>query len=246
MSISSRYRVGYTNNPTLPISVFEPRRRRSDIPLLYIHGLGAGAVSTYPLLEWLGAVDTGIVGVAANLSADLAGWGRDSDGLAVDDVIAWAAANYGTRTDQVGIIAGSMGGLTFANWAKTHLDQVAAAAMAIPAIDLAGVRQRDLDDLHLGLAASIEAAYGGLAGYEAALPTHSPALDPAAVAPIADRIRIWATENDNVCAIEEAEDYTAANGIELTTVADLGHTGPTGGGYYQEIIDWLAPRIWWG
>ncbi len=246
MSVASTRKLGYTDNPTLPVAVFEPRSRRTDIPLIFIPGLGAGADATYPQLEWLGTVDTGIVGVSADLSADKAGWGRDSDNLAVDDVIAWAAANHGTRTDQVAFDAGSMGGLTILNWAKTHMDQVAAIALAIPAIDLAGVRQRDLDDLHLGIAASIEAAYGGFAGYTAALPTHSPALQPTALSPIAGRIRGWYASNDNVCAASEIEAWATANGAEITNVGAIGHTSPTDGGYHQSIIDWLAPRCWWG
>lgn len=243
MSVSTTWRLGYTDHPTLPIAVFEPTRRRTQIPLLFLPGLAGGADDPFPLLEFLNAVDTGIVGVCANLSATGNGWGNDAERDAVVDVVAWTAANYGTRTDKVALMAESMGGLTALNYAAAHLEQIAAVALAIPAINLQDIHDRDVIP---GIATSIETAYGGLAGYLAALPTHNPAVNAAAVAPIVHLTKAWYSQTDAICLPAETEAWSAANGVEIIDFGPEGHTNPTDAGYFQELVDHVAPLCWWG
>lgn len=243
LSIASELRTGYTDNPTLLVSVWQPKVRVSNIPLLFLPGAGGGADDVYGLLEFQEVVAAGFVGVCANLSELGQGWGNPTERAAIPKVLSWLATNYGTSSTQFAVIAGSMGGLTWLNWAPSVVARVVAAAMVIPAIDVEAIRQNDLDNLHIGLAASIETAWGGLAGFRAALPGANPARNPAAYRPLASITRIWATGNDNVCAFSDAQAFAAATGVSLVNPGNLGHLSPTGGLYWPEVTEWLLERL---
>lgn len=248
-SFSVRLLTGYTSNPTLLVSVWLPRKRVSDIPVIFLPGAGGGADDVYGLREWEGVISAGFVGGCANLSALGQGWGNPTERAAALNLISWLGSTFGTRTDQVGLMAGSMGGLTAGNLIQAGANgglpasKIAANVMIIPALDLLDVRQRDIDTLHLGLDASIEAAWGGLAGLRAALPGASPGNNPAAARDAADVTRIWAAPNDNVCSWDVIQRYATGAGITVVNVGNIGHVSGTGGGYWPEIVEWMEATL---
>lgn len=240
MGWSVTWRPGYTGHTTLPVSVWEPKRRTTDIPLVFVPGLGAGADDVYTQLEWLRVVDAGVVGIAANLSTNGDGWGNLTERAALEALIAWAGTNYGTRTDQVGFFGGSMGGFTINTFVAAHPTVARVVAMEIPAVDLQAVHDRNI----LGTGASIEGAFGGLAGYLAALPVFNPARHPGTFAPAAGVTKIWSAFNDNIAPYNEALAWAHGAGItEFVNVGNIGHTGGTDANYWPDVVDWLIPRL---
>lgn len=239
---ASSLRPEYTGQ-TLPITIFEPTVRVSDIPVIFLPGLGGSAESAHGMLDFLGIVRKGFVGICASLSATGQGWGNTVERAAVLNALDYSHTVYGTDPVNFAVIAHSMGGFTHLNLAPTVQDRLLAAALVIPAISLEDVRQRDLDTLHLGIAASIEAAYGGLAGYLAALPGASPVNQPKAVGRTAQVTRIWAASNDNICSFPITQAYAAAAGIGLVNVGPLGHTSATGGLYWPDVVAWLTGML---
>lgn len=99
-------------------------------------------------------------------------WGNDAtvgSGGLVDQALALCGA-MGAKVDGgIWLYAGSMGAATATNWATRNKSKVAAMALIQPAVNLVKIH-----DVVAGGAASIEAAYGGLAGWNAAKATHDP------------------------------------------------------------------------
>lgn len=236
-------RTGYTDHPAEFISVWRGSKVTGGVPVILVHGYQADAFQWFfPSSAGRTAPIIGESGLTA-YGSDLGGpatWGNSAMVDAIDDVIAWGAANYGTRTDKVAFYAGSHGA-TALNWIWRNPTKLAACALSIPAVSLQGLHDRNPEPI-LGIAASIEAAYGGLAGYNAALPTRDPSHpnNTAQLAPLASRIKLWYSTNDNIIAVSEVLAFGAATGIPLVSVGAQGHSlGPTAN---QDVMDWLIPR----
>lgn len=239
-------RTGYTDHGSELVSIWHGSRPTGGVPVILVHGYLADALQWYvPASSGTTAPQIG----GANLTAygsDLGGpatWGNQAMIDAIDDQIAWGAATYGTRTDKVALYAGSHGA-TALNWVWRNPSKLVACALTIPAVSLQGLHDRD--PVGLGIAASIEAAYGGLAGYLAALPTHDPSHpnNTAQLAPLKDKLRIWYSTNDNVIDPQWVTAFAAATGITAVSVGAQGHSlGPTAN---QDVLDWLIPRAWYG
>lgn len=242
---ASILRTGYTDHGSELVGVWHGSKPTGGVPVILVHGYLADALQWYtPASSGTTAPQIG----AANLTAfgsDLGGpatWGNDAMIAAIDDQIAWGAATYGTRTDKVALYMGSHGA-TALNWIWRNPSKLAAGALTIPAVSLQGLHDRD--PAGLGIRSSIEAAYGGLAGYQAALATHDPSHpnNTALLAPLAERLRLWYSSNDNVIAPAEVTAFAAATGIKAISVGAQGHSlGPTAN---QDVLDWLIPRCWW-
>ena len=142
-------------------------------------------------------------------------WGNDAAIDSVDKCATWLGT-VRCRTDKVFLAAASMGALAVLNWARTHLDQVAAVALCVPAVDLADLHDRTA----LGYQAEIEAAYGGHAGYLAALPTHNPTAFAADLASIP--IKIWYSTNDPIIDPAKVQGFAATVGADLIVNPDPG------------------------
>lgn len=242
---NSDYRLGYTDHSLENVSVWRGHGSRvGDVPLILCHGFLGTASQWYDTSSQIlrvsrGAGEADLVAYGADLGG-LSTWGNDAFIAAFDDVVDWGAANYGTRTDRVAVYGTSMGGCAL-NWVWRNLEKVVACALTIPVVDLEGVHDRD----PLGLAAFIETAYGGLSGYEAALPDHDPSYPDNAelLASISDRVRVWYSENDNVIDATEVETFAELTGIAAVNVGSVGHSVNFD---QQQVLDWLIPRMWWG
>lgn len=245
MTYSSTLRTGYDDHPTEMVSVWHGARPSGGVPVILCHGYEGNARQWYdPLVQGTTAPDIASVGLTC-YGSDLGGpslWGNDNLIAAIDDQIAWGASTYGTRTDKVAFYMTS-GGAPGLNWVWRNPDKLAACALVIPAVSLQGIHDRD--PVGIGIAASIEAAYGGHAGYLAALPTHDPSHpnNTAQLAPLADRIRAWYSTGDNVIAPAEVTAFAVATGITAVAVDAPGH-GLTAAAD-QDVVDWLAVKALW-
>lgn len=245
---SSAYRTGYgTGRTGEDISVWTgPRSTVGAVPLICCHGYLAGADQGYDVIgtpspETWRAAARGIPCFWPDLGDGLDGlnyWGHDdvvAAGGAIDDAIAWAASEYGTRTDQVAIYGTSMGG-TALGWCWRNPTLLAAAAFTIPAVDVQGIYDRD----PVSLAASIDLAYAD--GWAPNAATHDPsaAIPVGLLSGLAGRIRVWYSSDDNVIAAAEVERFAERTGIVATDVGAVGHSLD----FDQRLVfDWLLERL---
>lgn len=158
--------------------------------------------------------DRGIASIGADFSTGTT-WGNDTSITRVGQLITWLTGRGAPSTKYL-LYGVSMGSLVLLNWARANASQVAAYAGVIPAVDLA-----DLHDFNRGgYAAEIETAYGGAAGYTAAVATHNPAT---ATASFTFPVRVWYSTNDPVCIPSTATTFASATGGTAVPIGALGH-----------------------
>lgn len=226
--------------------LFHGDRRPGGIPIVLCHGYIATADQWYdaasgaPLVPTRVADQHGLTCVGA-ADGGTAPWGNAAAMTSIDNLVTWAAANHGTKTDEVALYGGSHGAMTALNWAMRNEGKVAALVLTIPAVSLQGLHDRD--PAGLGIAASIEAAYTNQAGYLAALPTRDPshANNLPVTKRLADRTRIWYSSNDNVVAAAEVTSYAGATGTPATNMGAQGHALPSS--YVPEVVTTLGLMV---
>jgi pimeloyl-ACP methyl ester carboxylesterase len=129
------------------------------------------AIAAHYVDDVLNAVaEAGFPVLSCDLGAGGTSWGNDTAISRFTSAKNYLQGTCGAKAGAVLVYGFSMGGLTALNWARQHPDKVAAAAFACPAVDLADIH----DNNRGGYAAEIETAYGGAAGYAAAVAAHNP------------------------------------------------------------------------
>lgn len=154
-------------------------------------------------------------------SADLGGstnWGNDAAVQAIDQLWTIMQQRWGVAADKLLLLAGSMGNFAAFNYLRANPTKVAAIASLLPAVDLAYFHDSNPE----GNAdpAEIEAAYGGLAAYQAALPTHSPKVHKASGAPA----RLWYSTSDPLALPATALQFASDIGAETVSLGATGHS----------------------
>lgn len=165
--------------------------------------------------DLLHLADSGVCVVAV----DCPGWGNADARARVDDTISWAATELGADTDVgVVLIGDSRGATTSLNWAWRLVDpdRLAGLVLRVPAVDLAGLYERDFD----GIAAELDAAWPG--GFSAGDPSDPANID--AQAAIADKVRTWYSTDDPIVLPAEVTAWSDATGIRLTSYGAVGHS----------------------
>jgi hypothetical protein len=226
------------------------RLREGSVPVIMCHGYNVTCLAFVntsgdaPVpAEWHTSRGLGLVN-AFGLAIDAGGlstWGRDdvvATGGAIDDAVAWAATNYGTSTDKVALYGTSMGACNVLGWAWRNPSKVQAIACTIPLLGLDSLHDRNV----LGFGAVIEAAYGGVAGYNAAQASHDPLQNMGLIAPFGDRTHLFYSPTDLITPGSEVDQFVAGTGCEATNVGNNGHTLATWNP--QMVLDWLVPRLW--
>lgn len=166
-------------------------------------------------------------------------------GAAIDDVItrsgevAPKVPPFRNRTDKICLIGDGVGALDALNWAWRHQDKVMAIVLRAPVVALADYHTRNAG----GQAAAIEAAYGGLAAFNAALPTHDPMQNLALIRPFAHRIQCWAGTADTVVPASEVETFATLIGAEYHEVNGLNHTQTITGSPVDQQAVWMAGKL---
>jgi poly(3-hydroxybutyrate) depolymerase len=220
--------------------VTTPTPHRPGCPLVVVaHGAGGtGHSYTGPARRSLNLLaDAGIVSITADLGSTEAphdGWGNDTAVARIDEVIAWAATEWDCVTDRIGLIGDSAGGATALNWARANPAETAAVATRVGAVDIGSIFQGGAGDPFLvGL---INNAYGG--NWAAAAATHDPALNTALLAPLADRIRIYYSENDSLIPAAPVVAAAAAIGCRAFNIGAVDHD-PFGAMHDRDLAGWM-------
>lgn len=225
-----QYRANEWHVESLP-RIYVPGKRL----VVWCHEHGASG------LTWNGVRDAQCQSAIADAglpaaSADLGGpatWGNDASTSAIDDLWNLMKTKWGVPADKIVLLAGSMGNLTAFNYLRANPTKVAAVASMLPAVDLAYFH--DSNPEGNTDPAEIEAAYGGLATYQSALPTHSPKVHKAAGCPI----HIWYSSNDTLALPATAEQFASDVGAGMTSFGAVGHTFGGVGFDRSTVANWL-------
>lgn len=130
----------------------------------------ASAKQLAPALADLG------IPIASAAFGGAAQWGNDTAQTRIGQLWAYAKAQLGTKTDKFVGIGISKGATALLNYARNNPGNLAALLLVVPATGVSDIH----DNNRSGLAAEIEAAYGGAAGWAAAAAAHDPSLNTAA------------------------------------------------------------------
>lgn len=172
--------------------------------------------------------ESGLVVVAA----DAPSFGNAEALQAIDDTIVWAGADLGADIDRVSFVGDSRGATTALNWAWRNPSQLGAAVLRIPAVNLAAIHARDMPP---GVAAEIDAAWpGGFAGADPSEPANI-----TAIAPIADRCRVWLSTDDPFIPPAEVDTWADATGVQTRSLGATGHDPWTSG-----AIPHISQALW--
>lgn len=209
-------------------TVWLPTNLPVGVPLVVVcHGTASDAIwytaspDRYRPLEAL--ANTGLVVVAADLGepSNVDGWGNDLSVARIDEVIPWAATEFGCRTDRVTLLGDSAGGATALNWARQNNGRVAAVALRAGVCDIEAIYQGGAGNPLL--VALIDTAYTVGGGWPAQRATHDPALNTADLVPVADRIRVYYTSGDDLIPPQSTIDFAGDVGCDLVPVGEMAH-----------------------
>lgn len=145
-------------------------------------------------------------------------FGNDTQMARTTEALTWAGTEFGVATDKALLYGASQGGCHAMVYAAENPTKVAAMATIWPAINVDDIHDND----RLGIASDIEAAYGGLAGWNAAEPTKNPynlfdELDAANIP-----THVFYTTGDTVCLPTFVTQYEAAVSSVTTEVIGTG------------------------
>lgn len=177
-------------------------------------------------------------------SADLNGmtaWGNAGALTAIGQLWTQAINDLGVLSDKILIAGLSMGALTALNYTRQNPTKVKACLGITPAVSLPWHYDNGFGTPGsvAQVQAEIEAAYGGYAGYQAAIPAHSPyeGMDFPAGVPLA----LWTSTDDTFVSNARTHEYAAAVGAELGSLGAVGHS-PGGGAFSPRFARWLRER----
>lgn len=236
------YTAGYSSAaPSEVATVWRGRTKPSSSKRPLICSMGLNSTPEASLLApqiGLGAwADAGLVAIHGDFGG-ISTWGNDTAQARIDDGWAWIKANLPCATDKVLLVGDSMGGLDLLNWAHAHPSAVAGIALCFSVFDLADVHDNNYSPSFYpsGTKAPIETAYGGLAGYQAAEPTHNPNRHPGDFSGIP--IFIQYSSNDPICMPSITESFGAACGATMDNEGAVFHG--FGNISRSQIYNWLG------
>jgi hypothetical protein len=163
-------------------------------------------------------------------------FGNPASVSAVDDARAYLVSRFGCDPTRFLLAGASAGTLTALSWLLANPSGgCLAVAVTVPALDL-----QDLHD-NRGYGAQIETAYGGLAAYQAALPTHSPVVFASSL-PAGIPIRLWTSSNDPVVIPASADSFVAnAPNVSRVDLGPVGHDVAAVSG--ADMAAWLKTQV---
>lgn len=213
------------------------RRPDGAIPMVYLHGvLGSAATvsAAAPMQMLAGVIALGHPVLLADYGG-ANGWGQDDivdPSGAIDDVLTYAAATYGVRTDQVIVAGESAGSVSAQVWASRRPQQTAAlwCVAVIPGLD-------DFYQANPSIQAAIDSAYGGHPTYLTQLSTHDPEQLRGALGTLRGRARFDSQADDELIDNGSVAVHAAAIGALHYT-----HPGLHGDAYTTRIARDVA--VW--
>lgn len=190
-----------------------PRSPNGEAVLL-VRGWGANALYWANQRLPYELVTRGYACAAQDLGGT-ATWGNNTFLTAMDSVMTYMDA----RWDKVHVVAVSMGATDVLNWTRRNPGRVGGVALIAPVVQLDAFHDRDGG----GLATSIETAYGGAAGYEAALPQRDP-MRFAKQIYSGDTIGVWYSSDDTTVVSSEPIGFANDARAMLYGQGAVGHT----------------------
>lgn len=233
----TQYGSGFVANES-HVDMFSRFYRADGTTIGVLAGHGAGGLSNV----WLAGSVFPLVKPIADrypvVAGDFGGaysWGNDTAIDAVASGKTRLQGALGAKAGKVLLYGISMGGAVVLNWARQHLDDVAGILLIKPAVGIEDIRANNRD----GLAAGIEAAYGGNAGWQAAKPTHNPVQYAAELDGIP--IHIWYAEDDETTIPGRVLAFAADAGDScVVTSLGPGTTHTQGWPGDEEQLEFLA------
>jgi pimeloyl-ACP methyl ester carboxylesterase len=148
-------------------------------------------------------------------------FGNDVAIARIGEAIAWVASSGYGKADKVILSGSSMGSLASVNYAARNPSKVAALALFYPAMDMAFIHGN-------GYNTEIDAAYGGSAGYTAALPTHDPITQAQSGTLDGIPVHGWYSTNDTVVSTSAWTNFKNAlvarsQAVGETSLGAVGH-----------------------
>lgn len=225
---SEKWRALIPTHPSSP-----PKRA-----IIYCHQNGANANSLNAgALYYEFAAERLRTHIVAGDFAGTSTWGNDASKDALGDMVdlllasstsGVANVNAGclrSASDKVCLYGGSMGILPALNYMQENPSKVAVVVGVIPVIALDAAHDAN-PERFTNAAATIEAAYGGTAGYNAAIASHDPSQNTAAIAATGVPIHLWYSSTDTLVLPAEVEAFASAVGATCTlhSMGAVGHT----------------------
>lgn len=238
MGLISSYGVGqYSAGHATEAHAFVANRRYTpNTKRGFVYLLGAGTVASNDLLGLTGSSGYFALGNYPSISADCGSttsqgtWANPTGVSRMTDATNYFNTAFGAKIDKIGLVGVSHGSLTCLAWAVANASKVAFLYLALPACDVQDIH----DNRAAGLATvglsptSIENAYGGLAGYNAAMPASNPAANDSTLAGVPARILY--SSNDPIVDTSTVTALAAAIGPSCTLI-NTGANGHSTGGY---------------
>jgi pimeloyl-ACP methyl ester carboxylesterase len=171
--------------------------------------------------------------MAAKFGGDL--WGSNTNITDIEAARTYFNTKYGALTSsKVAVIGGSMGGAAAMAWARANPTKCACLVLMLPVCDLNDMVVNN----RLGLAASINAAYGGAYNNGTDGPNHSPVQFAAQLSGIPTQI--WYATDDIVVIPSTVQTVIAAHGSAEVHTITGNHTDAAFANINaQAIIDFL-------
>lgn len=163
-------------------------------------------------------------------------WGSPTAVTRAEQLRVWGSDQLKLRSDKVVVMGISMGSLAALNYARANPSKVAAIVLITPITRLAYYH----DTYNGGSeAAQIDTAYGGLAAYQAAVPTSDPQQYAASLSGIP--LKAWYSTTDPDIPVAHVQSFAAAVG---GTSASLGAVGHSAGALTSaELIEFFRPYV---
>lgn len=231
------------NSTTEDVTIWTGRTTPTQgaVPVIYCHGFGVDGDDDVWLDETRAADDLRAIAAWGHpvFAANLAGvntWGNTAARDAAEALITYAHTTYGTRTDRVAFAGESMGALTALGLGWTNPDRVAAMWLRVPCLGLEWTH-----DHVPTFTAFIEAAYGSAAAYRAALDDHDPMRNVDAIRRFRNRMRIWATAQDEFFPLTVTSGFVSQLGCRLEVIGGTHANGYDTPKYV--VAEWLDYTI---
>lgn len=188
---------------------------------IFCHGANGDASSVYfhPTAVALAYRGVAVLGCKA---AGTETWGAaDARSTIVNTNLPWLTAQ-GYDTSKIALLGGSMGSLLALGIASAQPGLIACVEVTLPVSDLEAARAADRG----GFKASIEAKFGGAAGWQAARPNFNPIQFAPLLAASGMPVRMHASATDTIGLYAEAQALDAAigNSCDLINFGDAGHS----------------------
>jgi len=166
-------------------------------------------------------------------------WGNDIAASRIETARTATLPALGLKNDKMVLLGGSGGFCNACQYARQFPARVAALAGHVGLVGLDALHDANLG----GYAAAIETQYGGLAAYDAAVPTHDPTAYGAAVLQVgAYPIKGWWSSDDALILPSTVTAFKAA--VPKTEHVDIGaqgHSVPVA--YDDDTADFILANL---